>query len=130
MEMTNESQNQAPPEAPVAPEVAESAPLAAPHTSDPVPPAAADPVPSNPSPQPDTPAAADADAQAKPEEDAAGPTLTVDVEHAVETAALDAAAGVVHAHGMVSTWLQRVEAGLHVPLDELRALKERLSKYL
>lgn len=70
------------------------------------------------SPQPDAAAAPVDAAQAEPEADAEGPAVT------------SPQFGVCHAHIMVSTWLQRAEAGLHVPLDELRALKERLANWL
>lgn len=89
------------------------------------------PPPLEPPPQPDAVAAPVVAAPAKPEEDAARSIVNAALnEPVVETAALDAVAGVEHAHSMVSTWLQRVEAGLHVPLDELRALKARLEKWL
>lgn len=81
-------------------------------------------------PQPDAPAAQDPATQAQPEEDAQRETLKDEVERAGEEVVLDAVAGVEHAHSMVSNWLQRAEAGLYVPIDELRALKDRLSSHL
>lgn len=81
-------------------------------------------------PQPDAAAAPVVAAQAPAPEVPAGETLIQKAEDEGEAVVLDTAAGVVHAHSMVSTWLQRVEAGLHVPLDELRALKARLEKWL
>lgn len=73
-------------------------------------------------PQPDAAAAPVDAAQAKPAEDVEGADLTLE-PHPSD-------AHLSHAHLMVSTWLMRVEAGLHVPLDELRALKARLEKWL
>lgn len=81
-------------------------------------------------PQPDAAAAPVVAAQAPTPEVPPGETLIEKAEDEGEAVVLDTAAGVVHAHSMVSTWLQRVEAGLHVPLDELRALKARLEKWL
>ena len=81
-------------------------------------------------PQPDAAAAPVVAAQTPAPEVPPGETLIQKAEDEGEAGVLDTAAGVIHAHSMVSTWLQRVEAGLHVPLDELRALKARLEKWL
>lgn len=81
-------------------------------------------------PQPDAAAAPVVAAQTPAPEVPQGETLIQKAEDEGEAVVLDTAAGIIHAHGMVSTWLQRVEAGLHVPLDELRALKARLEKWL
>ena len=137
--MTDEVQNQAAPQGDAAQTAApavdqQAAAAVAVESAPPV----QSPTPDSPTmteaPQPIAAAAPSAPAVAEPGiQKAAGDDPVVEEvlnEPVVETAALDAVAGVEHAHSMVSNWLQRVEAGLHVPVDELRALKERLANWL
>lgn len=134
--MTDEVQNQSaapanPVDSGVAPQPAQAAPEVAAGSQAPIDPASGiAPQGAGVPPQPDAAAAPVVAAQTPDPEVPPGETLTQKVEDAGEEVVLDAAAGVTHAHSMVSTWLQRVEAGLHVPIDELRALKSRLEKWL